>query len=59
MTTIDAKTDTYNLEQITLLTFVKMVPVNQNAVLGTSFQTPGVPFLPKMSYFQSRGHNFD
>ena len=31
----------------------------QNAVFGTSFPTPGVPFLPKMSYFQSRGHNFD
>ena len=31
----------------------------QNAVLGTSFSTPGAPFLPKMSYFQSRGHNFD
>ena len=27
----------------------------QNAVLGTSFPTPGAPFLPKMSYFQSRG----
>ena len=22
-------------------------------------QPPGAPFLPKMSYFQSRGHNFD
>ena len=32
---------------------------DQNAVLGTSFPTPGAPFLPKMSYFQSRGHNFD
>ena len=31
----------------------------QNAVLGTSFPTPGAPFLPKMSHFQSRGHNFD
>ena len=33
--------------------------IDQNAVLGTSFPTPGAPFLPKMSYFQSRGHNFD
>ena len=31
----------------------------QNAVLGTSFPTPGAPILPKISYFQSRGHSFD
>ena len=37
----------------------EFMPPGQNAVLGTSFPTPGVPFLPKMSYFQSRGHNFD
>ena len=31
----------------------KTPPAGQNAVLGTSFPTPGAPFLPKMSYFQS------
>ena len=58
MSTIEDKTDTYNLEQITLFTFVKMVPVNPGFFLkitgtgikitkkGPEFSGTGIPVGP-------------